>query len=92
MYNIICFQEKNIKKYVCLLYLEFQTCYPKHTHFFIWPYVNSFPNIYRILVEKRKRKVFKISEHLPYPVYNKQHPIDGNLNALNNWRKWIKNH
>ena len=30
-------KNKNKKKHVCLPYLNFQICYPKHTYFFIWP-------------------------------------------------------
>ena len=42
MHKIIFSPEKKvIEKNVCLPYLKFQTRYPKHTYFFIWPKVES---------------------------------------------------
>ena len=55
MHKIIyIFPEKKITKKinVCLPYLKFQTRYPKHSYFFIWPYPQ------RHLVIKMKEKMF----------------------------------
>ena len=35
-----------LKQNMCLPFLNFQTCYPKHTYFFIWPNCNFLQNFF----------------------------------------------